>query len=173
MFPPRVTVIVNVAKITSTSPEPVQVGTPVIYTITAGNNPTSFTATGLPPGLRLNTLTGVISGVPTLAGTYTVSIVAKGAQYDASGTIGFGIMPAYRATIAELGPSDNIIRTVQDPVRNRLYVLNNRNVAVVDTDLISIIATMLQNSRGRRVPRRAGSEILHRSGDNGRWRMVM
>jgi hypothetical protein len=37
------------------------------YTITATNSPTSFGATGLPPGLTVNPATGVISGTPTSA----------------------------------------------------------------------------------------------------------
>ncbi|WP_178986187.1 InlB B-repeat-containing protein [Winogradskyella helgolandensis] len=46
------------------------------YTITATNTPTSFNATGLPPGLSINTSTGEISGNPTVTGTYNVSISA-------------------------------------------------------------------------------------------------
>jgi hypothetical protein len=37
------------------------------YQITASNAPTSYSATGLPPGLNLNAATGVISGIPTSA----------------------------------------------------------------------------------------------------------
>ena len=41
-------------------------GTPFHYTITATNNPTLYAATGLPQGLRLNTSTGKISGMPVI-----------------------------------------------------------------------------------------------------------
>ncbi|WP_436527278.1 putative Ig domain-containing protein [Actinoplanes sp. HUAS TT8] len=43
-----------------------------------------LTATGLPPGLSLNTLTGTISGTPTTAGTYTVTVTATGASSNLS-----------------------------------------------------------------------------------------
>ena len=52
-------------------------GTAYTYTITATNTPTSFSATGLPPGLSLNTTTGVISGIPTTTGTFNVIIGAS------------------------------------------------------------------------------------------------
>ena len=46
------------------------------YTITGSNIPTSFNATGLPPGLSINTSTGAITGTPTDASgsPYSVNI---------------------------------------------------------------------------------------------------
>src|SRR6266404_1147794 len=54
------------------------VGVAFSYTITATNNPTSFTASPLPAGLSVNTSTGVISGTPTKANrTTNVTITAS------------------------------------------------------------------------------------------------
>ncbi len=52
------------------------VGAPFTYTITALNNPSSFSAAGLPAGLQLDTASGVISGTPTTIGTSTVTLGA-------------------------------------------------------------------------------------------------
>lgn len=50
------------------------------YSIAATNSPTSFGASGLPAGLTLAPTTGVISGTPTLAGVYNVTITATNAE---------------------------------------------------------------------------------------------
>jgi hypothetical protein len=53
------------------------------YTITASGSPTGFNATSLPPGLTCGN--GVISGTPTVVGTYDIQLAAA----NASGT-GYG-----------------------------------------------------------------------------------
>ncbi|MFT3868557.1 MAG: Ig-like domain-containing protein [Nibricoccus sp.] len=68
--------IVGTPFITSATAADGMYGTPFSYAITAGNVPTSFSASSLPPGLALDTATGVISGIPSAAGTYTLEIGA-------------------------------------------------------------------------------------------------
>ena len=58
--------------ITSAAAASVIVGTPFTYTITASGSPTGFGATNLPPGLTFSN--GVISGTPTIVGTYNIQI---------------------------------------------------------------------------------------------------
>jgi carboxypeptidase T len=56
------------------------VGTPVTLnnSATGGTPPYTWAATGLPAGLSINSSTGVISGTPSTAGTYSVTVSATG-----------------------------------------------------------------------------------------------
>lgn len=51
-------------------------GTPVSYQITASATPTSYAAANLPPGLSINTTTGLITGGPTVPGFWRVVLSA-------------------------------------------------------------------------------------------------
>jgi len=51
---------------------------------TGGTAPYIWTATGLPAGLTINSGSGLISGTPTTAGSFTVTVTAK----DTANTIG-------------------------------------------------------------------------------------
>ena len=52
-------------------------GRPFSYQITATNSPTSFDADPLPAGLTVDTGTGLISGIPTADGSFTVPLSAS------------------------------------------------------------------------------------------------
>src|SRR5437879_6983170 len=54
-------------------------GQPFSYTVTGANTPTRFSATPLPAGLLFNTTNGILSGTPTVAGDYQISISASNA----------------------------------------------------------------------------------------------
>ena len=53
------------------------VGQPFTFTVTGANTPLSFSATNLPPGLSFNTTNGAITGVPLVAGNYSVPLTAS------------------------------------------------------------------------------------------------
>ncbi len=56
------------------------IGTVFNYQITATNSPTSFSATGLPAGLTVNTVTGLISGTPSVSAISNLSIAASNSE---------------------------------------------------------------------------------------------
>jgi len=71
-----VNAVTSTPVITSNGTASGTVGTSFTYQIAATNSPTSFGATGLPAGLAVNTVSGLISGIPTGAGTTNVMVSA-------------------------------------------------------------------------------------------------
>jgi Putative Ig domain len=67
------------------------VGYPLSYTIKASSTVDSYIATSLPPGMTLNSTTGVISGSPTTQGTYSVPVSAVNGFGTGSDTVVFTI----------------------------------------------------------------------------------
>lgn len=68
-------------------------GAQFAYQITALNSPTSFSATGLPGGLVLNTASGAITGTPTLYGTYAAKISATNANGTSTQNLNVTVAP--------------------------------------------------------------------------------
>jgi kexin len=62
------------------------------YTITATHNPQTFSASGLPPGLSLSA-DGLISGIPSAAGTFQVLLGATNALGTGTATLTLTIGP--------------------------------------------------------------------------------
>ncbi|MEO6004467.1 MAG: putative Ig domain-containing protein [Opitutus sp.] len=90
------TITTTVAKpaITSATAVTGKVGQNFSYTITATNNPSSYTALGLPAGLTVNATTGLISGVPTAPGAASVTIGAINAGGTGSALLAITITSA-------------------------------------------------------------------------------
>lgn len=86
---PTSTLVITVAAgsvpvVTSAATLTSEVNTELTYTIVATNTPTSYAATGLPAGVTI--ATNIISGTPTTAGIYPVSITATN-LFGTSGTL--------------------------------------------------------------------------------------
>ncbi len=82
-------------------------GSAFTYSITATNSPTSFGAAGLPVGLTVNTGTGVISGAPSVTGTFSATISAT--NVTGTGSQGLTITitaPTVSPTITSSAPAN-------------------------------------------------------------------
>jgi PKD repeat protein len=92
------TIIVNAAGApTITSPLTtlsVPVATPFAYTITSSATGATFAATGLPAGVTCDPVAGVVSGTPTVGGTYDVIISAGNGTATGSATLVINVTPA-------------------------------------------------------------------------------
>ena len=71
-----------------------QVGQVFSYQVQATSAPTTYTAGGLPSGLNINTATGLISGTPTAAGSYSVVLGATNEGGTGSATLTINVVPA-------------------------------------------------------------------------------
>ncbi|HMG81823.1 MAG TPA: carbohydrate-binding protein, partial [Ferruginibacter sp.] len=106
------------------------VGTAFSYVITASNTPTSYAATSLPAGVSVNTTTGVISGTPTTAGTYTATISATNAGGTGTKTVAITVSAA---TVTE-APFGGTAATIPGIIQAENYDLGGQGVAYNDTD---------------------------------------
>ena len=96
--------------ITSTLTATATVGQSFSYTITANNSPAGFGATGLPAGLSVNGASGLISGTPTAAGTFNVTLSATndGGTGNASLTLTVNLPPPPIITAQPQGQTLNV-----------------------------------------------------------------
>ena len=105
---------------TSPPPPDATVGTPYSFTLTASGTPSptfAVTAGALPDGLALDAGSGVISGLPTTAGTSTATVSASnGTAPDASTSFTIDTAAAEVITPAPVIPAPPVDRAPAPPV---------------------------------------------------------
>ncbi len=79
------------------------------YQITASNNPTSFDATGLPTGLTVDTITGVITGIPTASGTFSISLRATNVSGTGTSILTLTVTPLPATTVTSPAASTGTV----------------------------------------------------------------
>ena len=101
------------------------VGIPLSLTVTATNSPTLFLLSGQPAGITINQSTGVISGTPTAAGSFTATVTAANGSGSGHATISFNIA------------ADNS----HPPLRGQTVIFNTPTSAIVVGSAIQLGAT--------------------------------
>ena len=124
------------------------VGTIFNHQIVATNSPTSYSISSgsLPGGITLNTSSGVISGTPTTAGSFSADIVASNGTASSPATFGFTIAQGSQTINFGLIPS----MPVSDPPYTLTatassglpvsYSSSNPNVATVAGNVVTFVA---------------------------------
>jgi hypothetical protein len=85
------------------------------FTQTGGVAPATWAATGLPTGLVLDPTTGVLSGTPTVAGGFAVTVTATDAN-GCPGSVSFTLRICPEMTIAPTTLGNGMVGTAYGPV---------------------------------------------------------
>jgi hypothetical protein len=122
--------VVSAPVISSAATASGTVSTAFSYQITASNSPTSYSASGLPAGLSVNTSTGLISGTPTASGTSTVTLGATNSGGTGNKTLTITINPA----VPTESPYGGTAWPIPGKIEAENYDLGGEGVAYHDND---------------------------------------
>lgn len=122
------------------SAQTVEIASIPSFQVHATGHPTSFSASGLPAGLQIDPATGLITGVPTLSGTYQITVTANTPYGSASTTFSLQVTPATGGdTPIARFPVSWMYSMVADPYRPRIYASTQEDIVVIDVPSLSII----------------------------------
>ena len=102
--------------ITSALSASVNIDSPFTYQIAASSNPLGYGASGLPSGLTVDTNTGSITGMPSLAGDFPIIVRAWKTSGEATKVLKLAIIDPSTAPNFVLNPSDQDTTSGQNGV---------------------------------------------------------
>jgi len=109
--------------ITSATTASDAVGTAFSYQITATNSPTGYGAAGLPVGLTINGGSGLISGTPTSAGNFSVTLNATNGAGTGTATLALTVSGSSAPAQIAANPSNVSFGTVTEGNTNSQTIL--------------------------------------------------
>ncbi|HOX58407.1 MAG TPA: DUF1800 family protein [Candidatus Paceibacterota bacterium] len=101
------------------------VGIPFNYTNVGANSASSYSASGLPPGLGFNSTNGVISGIPTLAGDYQVTLTAGNSAGLGSSVVAIQVLDTGSAVTREVWTSVSGVNVADIPLNTPATLTNS------------------------------------------------
>lgn len=121
-----------------------EIGGNFSYQITVSGHASSFSASNLPAGLRIDRTTGVISGIPTLSGDHSFTVTAHFTYGDVSAEMRIFVKALAPADIplAKIPLSSSVNALIADPYRPRVYAANYLALNVIDVESLKIIKTI-------------------------------
>ena len=130
-------------RITSPGELDANVGKAVSFQVTTNAKVSSYEATGLPAGLKINSATGLITGTVNVTGGFNAQVTVHGKK-DLTAPLF-----VYVTSTSEVGDlrqlwGFTVNKLITDPVRNRVYAsLNASNmVAVIDAATLTLLKTI-------------------------------
>jgi uncharacterized protein (DUF1800 family) len=99
-------------------------GQPFSFTVTAANNPSGFTAAGLPPGLGFNNTNGVIAGVPTVAGNFGVALTASNLAGGGASVLAIAVLNTGSSVVQEIWTNVSGINVTDIPTGTPANITN-------------------------------------------------
>ncbi|MEN8693176.1 MAG: S8 family serine peptidase [Akkermansiaceae bacterium] len=100
------------------------VGSAFSYSVRATNSATEYAAQGLPPGLSISAANGLISGTPTIEGTYGVTLSATNIVGTTNGSLTMNIGPRI-PTPPVITSRDNATALLNQPFEYLIEASNN------------------------------------------------
>ncbi|HWD91080.1 MAG TPA: DUF1800 family protein [Verrucomicrobiae bacterium] len=94
------------------------VGQPFSFSVTGANTPLGFTATNLPPGLSFNRTNGLLSGIPLLAGNYSVPLTASNSVGVGASALDVLIFDTGSSVVREVWTNVNGVNISDIPVNS-------------------------------------------------------